>query len=53
VRASLGIYNTREDVDALLSGVRALAARPGDERVRSLAVLVGVAATVVTGLRRR
>jgi len=30
VRASLGIYNTRAEVDALLDGVRALAERPGD-----------------------
>lgn len=30
VRASLGIYNTEADVDALLAGVRALGSRPGD-----------------------
>lgn len=30
VRASLGLYNTRDEVRALLDAVRALAARPGD-----------------------
>lgn len=34
VRASLGIYNTREDVDALLVGVADLAKRPGDSGYR-------------------
>jgi selenocysteine lyase/cysteine desulfurase len=34
VRASLGIYNTREDVDALLLGVAELAKRPGDSGYR-------------------
>jgi selenocysteine lyase/cysteine desulfurase len=34
VRASLGLYNTEEDVDLLLEGVRAIAAEPGAAAAR-------------------
>jgi selenocysteine lyase/cysteine desulfurase len=34
VRASLGLYSTDEDIDALLTGIRDLLARPDDYRAR-------------------